>query len=318
MKKIKAGLLISLFYLLSYVPALAHVKWFVEEEEIEEIPWYKFLDTPVIVWSLIVIAVVVLGWYLNRKVKTPNRLIKFNETYAVQIHRGAQMLLGIFLLVTVDFFWSTIVTPHVSMNSPVRLVITLIQYIIGMMFLFGLSKRIASGALMLLVLMLGYWSGVVVFAENLLLFSLALYFFIKSFKPDVLPAWVDAHSLDILRIGSGVCLIVLAFTEKLLFPELSLAFLASHPWNFMQPIFPGFTDSLFVLSVGMSELIFGLLFTFGYLTRITTIALSVFLLTSATAMFVSVGDWEPGHVVIYAVAVLFLFFGSDTKPTKKD
>jgi len=318
MKKIKAGLLISLFYLLSFVPALAHVKWFVEEEEIEEIPWYSFLDISVIVWTLIVIAVVVLGWYLNGKIKTPNRLIKFNKTYAVQIHRGAQMLLGIFLLVTVDFFWGTIIAPHVAIDSPVRLVIVLFQYILGIMFLFGLSPRIASSILMLLCLMLGYWSGVVVFAENLLLFSLAFYFFVKSFRSGVLPVWLEKHSLDILRIGSGICLIVLAFTEKLLFPEFALAFLANHDWNFMQPIFPSFSDNLFVLSVGMSELIFGLLFTFGYLTRVTTFFLAVFLVSSAVTMYVTVGDWEPGHMVIYAVALLFLFFGSDTKPTKKD
>ncbi|HEY4478034.1 MAG TPA: hypothetical protein VJB09_02050 [Candidatus Paceibacterota bacterium] len=318
MKKIKAGLLISLFYLLSFAPALAHVKWFIEEEEVEETHWYNFLDTPVVVWILIVLGVVLLGWFLNRIIKTPKKLTDFTEKYSVQIHRGAQILLGIFLLVTVEFFWGTIITPHISNTAPVRLIVGLIQYVIGIMFLFGFYPRIASGALMLLCLMLGYWSGVVVFAENLLLFSLALYFFIKSFKSGVLPVWLEAHALDILRVGSGICLIVLAFTEKLLFPEFALAFLANHDWNFMQGILPAFSDNLFVLSVGMSELIFGLLFTFGYLTRITTIFLALFLATSSVAMFVSVGDWEPGHVVIYAVALLFLFFGSDTKPTKKD
>lgn len=318
MKKIRLSLIVSLFYLLSFVPALAHVKWFVKEEEIEEIPWYKFIDTPVIVWSLVVVGMVVLGWYLNRRIKTPTRLIKFSEVYDKYIHRASQILLGIFLLVTVDFFWETIITPRVAIDSPVLIIIVLVQYILGLMFLFGFSTRIASAMLMFLCIVLGFWSGVVVFAENLLLFSLAFYFFIKSFKPGVMPAWIDTHALDILRVGSGICLIVLAFTEKLLFPELSLAFLANHPWNFMQPIFPNFSDSLFVLSVGMSELVFGLLFTLGYLTRVTTVFLALFLVTSAIAMFVAVGDWELGHIVIYAVAVIFLFFGSDSKPTKKD
>jgi hypothetical protein len=96
---------------------------------------------------------------------------------------------------------------------------------------------------------LGLWSGPVTFAENLLLFSIALYFFIKNSPEDSKIFRLNKHAVEILRVGTGICLIVLAFTEKLAYPELSLAFLQAHHWNFMQPFFPNFSDSLFVLSV---------------------------------------------------------------------
>ena len=317
MKKLRTVLAVFAFYLLSFLEASAHVKWFVEEEIIEPIKWYTLIDKPVVIWSLVVLSMIVLGVYLDKVIKTPTWLTRFNQKHEHGIHRAAEILLGIFLIVTVNFFWDTIISPHVDSREWIRTVISGLQLVLGILFISGLYVRMASFLLAVLCLAMGYWSGPVVFFENLLLLSLAVYLFLRTFKNGILPKWLLVHKLDILRIGAGICLIVLAFTEKLFHPEFSLVFLEAHPWNFMQPIFPNFGNALFVLSVGMSELLFGLLFTFGYLTRITTLALAVFLVSSATAMYLSIGDWEPGHVVIYAVAVLFVFFGSDT-PTKKD
>ncbi|MFM7088107.1 MAG: hypothetical protein ACKOW9_01040 [Candidatus Paceibacterota bacterium] len=311
MKKLRGILAVCVLYLLSFASASAHVKWFVEEEKIEPIPWYALTDKPVVVWYMVVLCMVVLGAYLDRIIKTPRWLTLYDKTHEYGIHRVAEALLGIFLIVTVDFFWNTIITPYVDVGEMARVMISGLQLALGVLFISGLYIRVASSLLFLLCIAMGLWSGPVVFFENLLLLSMSVYLFLETFKKGVLPDWLFRHKRDILRVGSGICLVVLAFTEKLLYPEFSLAFLEAHPWNFIKPVFPNFSDALFILSVGMSELLFGILFTLGYLTRITTLALSACLVSSATAMYFSIGDWEPGHVVIYAVAIIFVFYGSD-------
>ncbi|MCX6747716.1 MAG: DoxX family membrane protein [Candidatus Nomurabacteria bacterium] len=314
MKNIRNIFYLLIFYLLTFSSASAHVKWFVPDEEIIEeshglTPFYNIQSKEVLIWAGVVFIMVLLGAYLDRIIKTPKKITEFSFKYEKQINRGAQALLGIFMLVTVNFFWDTIIIPYVASPNTFKYLIQSMQVLIGAMFLFNFRPRIASMLLMALCVALGIWSGPITFAENLLLLSVAFYFFIKNSPTDSKTFRLNKYAVEILRVGTGICLIVLAFTEKLAYPELSLVFLQAHPWNFMQPFFPNFTDSLFVLSVGASELIFGIMFIMGYLTRVTTIFLTVFLLSSATAMFLSVGDWEPGHVVIYAAAFLFLAFG---------
>ncbi len=320
MKKIRAVFLGVAFYLFSFLTASAHVKWFVEEERIPPIPVYTPTSTPVLVWVGVLALMLLLGWYLDKHIGTPRWLKNFVHHHGKLIHKTAQFLLGLFLLVTVSFFWDTIVAPYVPVDNTFRVIITLLQVILGVMFMLDFHPRIASGVLMVLCALMGVYSGAVVFFENLLLCSLAYYFLVTNSKDDSRLASLKPSAYQVLRIGTAICLIVLAFTEKLLHPEFSLIFLDAHHWNFMQPIFPSFSNSLFVLSVGMSELLFGILILCGSLLRITTLALAVFLISSATAMFLSVGDWEPGHVVIYAVALLFVFFGTKDHPalTKKD
>jgi uncharacterized membrane protein YphA (DoxX/SURF4 family) len=77
----------------------------------------------------------------------------------------------------------------------------------------------------------------------------------------------------------------------------------------MQSLFPWFTDNLFVLSTGFAELIFGVLFILGYVTRITTIAIAIFFALSVVTMFIQFNAWEVEDLVVYAAAVLFLVYG---------
>jgi uncharacterized membrane protein YphA (DoxX/SURF4 family) len=77
----------------------------------------------------------------------------------------------------------------------------------------------------------------------------------------------------------------------------------------MQIVFPWFTNELFVLSVGFAEIIFGVLFVLGYMTRITTILIAIFFAFSVTTMLMQFGIWEVEDLVVYSAAIIFLFFG---------
>jgi len=314
MKKLRAVLAVVSFYLLSFVQAYAHVKWFVDSDEIikeaHEGTIYDLDSSAVWIWVVVILLMVFLARYLDKVVATPKKLQAFAVKHEIQINKAGQFLLGVFMLVTINFFWSTIITPLVPDSNIFKYWIQLLQALIGLMFMFNIYPRVASILLIGFCVGVGIWSGPVTFFENFLLLAIAIYFFVKNSKEGSRFYKFNPGAVSVLRVCTGLCLVFLAFTEKLAYPELSAAFLHIHNWNFMQPMFPSFSDNIFILSVGASEVLFGVLFVMGYLTRITTLALAVFLISSATSMFVSIGDWEAGHVVIYAAALIFLAFGS--------
>ena len=313
MKIIKRVFYFLVFYLASFSVASAHVKWFVDSEAVMEknhmtTPFYYFNSKEVLIWSGIVLLTVLLFSYLDTIIKTPKKLLVFGIEHKKTIVRIAQVFLGIFL-VTVSFIWKVVIVPDIHVTSTITLIFAGLQAIIGVMYIFNFYPRIASLALMGFCFGIGIWGGIIMFLENIILFSLALYFFIENSPEDSKAFTLHKHAIEFVRIGTGISLIVLAFTEKLAYPELGLAFLQVHHWNFMQGIVPFFTNNLFILSVGFAEMIFGILFIMGYLTRITTILIAIFFALSVTTMLIQFGAWEVEDLVVYSAAVLFLFYG---------
>lgn len=302
-------------FILFLFPAFtfAHVKWFVDSEEIinkseNSIPFYYLNSKEVLIWSLISVVVVFIFAFLDKKIHTPKRLLKFGLDNQKNINRISQFIFGLFL-VTVSFIWKIIIVPDLHVDSDMTLLLSILQAGVGIMYMFNFFPRIASILLFGFCFGVGIWGGGMVILENAILISLAIYFFIKNSKEDSRVFRLNKHAVEFVRLGTGISLIVLAFTEKLAYPELSLAFLEVHHWNFMQNIFPWFTNNLFVLSVGFAEMIFGILFIMGYLTRITTILIAIFFALSVTTMLISFGAWEVEDLVVYSAAILFIFYG---------
>jgi hypothetical protein len=157
---------------------------------------------------------------------------------------------------------------------------------------------------------MGFFTDPISVAENAMLLALLAYFFIKHSPHNSKWRYLNNCSVEIVRIGTGITLITLAFTEKLMYPELGLDFLDVHHWNFMQTLgVTWFSNKLFVLSTGFAEMIFGVIFILGYLTRINTIAIACFFAASVITMMIQFGAWEVEDLVVYSAAVLFLFYG---------
>lgn len=296
------------------VIASAHVKWFIDAHEVtknlhSQTPLYTWGSTEVLTWSIIVLCVVVFFGFLDAKVPTPTRLLKFGLAHERQIRRVAQTLLGLFLI-SVSFLWKIIIVPDFHIVGTMGLVLGALQVLVGLMYTVNWKPQIASAILFFLTIGITLSFGVGALLENALLVSLALYFFIiHAPKDSFISTRLEKHSVEIVRIGTGISLIVLAFTEKILFPELSLSFLDVHHWNFMQQLFPWFTNNLFVLSTGFAEMIFGILFIMGYLTRTTTVLIALFFALSVVTMLANFNMWEVEDLVVYAAAILFIFFG---------
>jgi|JI10StandDraft_1071094.scaffolds.fasta_scaffold00903_21 uncharacterized membrane protein YphA (DoxX/SURF4 family) len=309
MKKI----IILLATMVAPIMAFAHVKWFVDSEEVISrshgaTAFYNWSSKEVLVWSLITIITVFIFSIIDRYAKTPKRILDIGLTHEKTINRISQVILGVFL-VTVSYIWKIVIVPDMHVDSIFLALLQFFQVVIGLMFIFNMKPRYAALGLIVLCAGITLSQGVVVLLENAILLGLGVYFFIVHSSEESRVFRLNKHAVEIVRIATGVSLITLAFTEKLLYPELSLEFLAVHHWNFMQPVFPWFTNELFVLSTGFAEVIFGILFIMGYITRTTTILIALFFLASVTTMLVQFGAWEVEDLVVYSTAVLFLFYG---------
>lgn len=293
----------------------AHVKWFVNSKSVigsyhDQIPFYYLDSDEVFLWSLISLVVIFIFAVLDKVIKNPHKLEVYAERNKKTINRIAEILVGVFLI-TVSIIWKLILIPEFPLTYDFWTVMLLLsQIFIGFLLVFGQSVRVASVMLILLVSIVTLKIGTVALLENLLLIGLAIYIYINNTK-DVKQFWLD-HSVEILRVSTGVSLIVLAFSEKLMYPELSLSFLSTYDWNFMQNFFglDFFSNNLFVLSAGFAELIFGIIFMLGYLTRINTLFIALFFGLSVITMLLKYGAWEVEDLPVYSAAVIFLFFGS--------
>jgi uncharacterized membrane protein YphA (DoxX/SURF4 family) len=293
----------------------AHVKWFVDSQNIVtalhgKIPFYYLTSTEVVVWSVVTLVVVLIFSVLDRVITAPKALSLWAQQHENRVVRWSEILLGLFLI-TVTVIWQVVLVPEFPIMGVVGTIAAVMQLGAGLMLVFRNNVHWALGMLAAVYSVVGYMVGVEMVLENILLLGLMIYICIKEFPRNSIAKRLDKYAVEIVRISTGISLLVLAFTEKLAYPELSIEFLKTHQWNFMQLAgFVGFSNELFVLSVGFAEMIFGILFIMGYLTRITTGLIAVFFATSVVTMLVQFGRWEVEDLVVYAAAIILLAFGS--------
>ncbi len=298
------------------VGALAHVKWFIDSKEVVALnhgstPFYYLSSGEVWIWSGVAVLVVLLFSALDRLHYRPKKLSHFAESKEKGITWIVQALVGLFLIV-ITVAWKIILVPDFLITTEAYTqVLAVFQLLAGILLILNFRIKIASLLILILVASLGLREGIVSMFENAMMIGLALYFFIKAEKIEDRNKAFDMYSVEILRVTVGITLITLAFTEKLMYPELGLGFLDIHNWNFMQMAgFTWFTDDLFVLSTGFAELIFGVIFILGYLTRVNTIFIALFFAMSVVTMSLQFGQWEVEDLPVYATAIVFLMYGS--------
>jgi uncharacterized membrane protein YphA (DoxX/SURF4 family) len=117
------------------------------------------------------------------------------------------------------------------------------------------------------------------------------------------------RALPALRVGVGISLVMVAFTEKLANLPLAMQFLKEYPLNFTDALGIPLSDETFVLCCGDVELLVGLFILFGLFPRtIIVIAWLPFNLT------LTIFNWVElvGHLPFYgALAVLLIFTPSE-------
>jgi len=117
-----------------------------------------------------------------------------------------------------------------------------------------------------------------------------------------------ARATFALRAFVGGALILLAFTEKLIDPQLALAFLDKFPaFNLAKTLGFHMNDLTFIRVAGAIELLFGLLIVSGRLPQLVVIVAGIPF--NATLFFLGSAELI-GHLPIYGAMLALLVYGS--------
>ncbi len=233
------------------------------------------------------------------------------------IHAGVSLLA---LASRQEFFVPTFLLPDTWWG----VALGILEGIVGVWLISGWKVRPAAALLVIAgpLGMLGF--GIVPILERADLLAIGL--FLVLLPPDDERAGgrivVDPErvrmALFALRVIVGATLILLAYTEKLARPDLSLEFLDRYPaFNVLQVVgqMVGFevSDLVFVQFAAGIEILFGLLLISGALPQLTVIAAGIPF--NATLFFLGATELI-GHLPIYGAMLALLVYGSraDTAP----
>jgi len=301
---------------------LAHARWFTTSEPAYD--WSFALETLslVMIVSAIVIAVAwrVVAPYLPRPelgfLSFLGRLGPWIPRL-LAIHAGVSLLS---LAARLEFLVPTLALP----DTWYGIGLGILEGVVGVWLIAGWRVRAAAWLLVIAgpLGMLAY--GVLPILERADILAVGL--FLALLPPDDRQVGgritVDPEQVRIalfgLRLLTGLALIILAFTEKLARPELSLEFLDRYPaFNVLQVIGStvGFevSDLVFLQVAAGVEILFGLLLISGALPQLVVIAAGIPF--NATLFFL--GSTELiGHLPIYGTMLAVLVYGSraDTAP----
>lgn len=115
------------------------------------------------------------------------------------------------------------------------------------------------------------------------------------------------YAMSILRFFTGLSFIIVGSLYKIYEPAYALEFLRTHNVNFIQGMgFANFTNEMFVLSAGITEIFLGVLIMLGLLPRfVGFVMIALFTLTMSTF-----GIYELlGHLPLYGVAFALIAQG---------
>jgi len=212
-------------------------------------------------------------------------------------------------------------TPNNALPGAWTYILGLVQTGIALSFFYGGFARVAAVVLALVWTLGLFVVGPEGMLENVFYLGFAGFFYLAGRGPVsidrlIFPrlepsARLMRYAVPVLRVGVGLSLVAVAFTEKLANVPLADGFLAQYPLNFTGALGVPLPDTLFILSAGTVELTVGLCITFGIFPReVILVAWLPFNLT------LTVFNWLEliGHLPFYgAMAVLLVWSPQDER-----
>lgn len=306
---------IALFVLFTLIEkTYAHTKWFAEEP-LEPHITTEPISLYINIWIAIIITVILTAILLQRfrwlelPSLFPSRPHSFDRAAS-----GFTMMVGAYFVIagSHEYF----LTPNLSVENGIPFIFILIQILAGLALLIGLGARIAAIGLALTWIISFWYTGFIAGIENIWLLSTTV--FIALMGNDYFSLYSNSHlrqalvpfkryALSILRVGTGVTLMILGLSEKIMAPEYGINFLLQYNWNFMSILGFPYSDLLFTISAGSVEFLFGALIALGLLTRFTVLIVAI---VFTIPMFI-LGPIElTGHLPHFAALVLILLYGN--------
>ena len=290
----------------------AHVKWFVDTEavHIENFQAYSLFDAPVLIWIAVFFIAIFIAIILDKKLPVFDFITKIPKQSYIELLR---VFTGLSFLLTA--YGGAIIAPHHIAHGWLGGFLIALQALIGILLISNHLIAYAAAAMGVLFLGLIAQHGFVSGLEYINMLGIALFLLFYHFPNAEKREFLKPYAVDGLRIFTGVALVVLGVTEKLNGAMYAQDFLMQYHWNFMPFFgFDGFTDRLFVLSVGICEVILGALLILGTVTRLTTLTISSFMLLSNTVFIIQGRNEEAliefiGHMPIVGTALILILYG---------
>jgi hypothetical protein len=299
--------------------AFAHEKWF-HQGAWEPANWRNVLQFPTAALIAGVVVITILAAIVRRRLARPNVFpgpvaLGADAAGITRFYSWAPMILAIHVAVPLLVYGiqGHLFVPYLNLEGVWQYWLGLIQVGAAIAVLYGGLTRLAS-----IAIVAGWLIGIGVFGlepmlENSHYVGFAAFFLLAGrgpFSIDQLlfprltpPINMMRLAPSALRIGVGISLVAVAFTEKLANPQLALSFLQQHPLNFTAALGVPMSDATFVLCAGTVELLVGLFVLFGLFPRlIILIAWLPFNLT------LTIFDWVEliGHLPFYGAMAFLL------------
>lgn len=305
-------------------PIAAHEKWFVESSSyplelgraIRDPAAWAALGVAAALWGMVAVLWHVRG---RRPLLPGPRELGGNPEAREALYAFIPLILAIHLAVPllVSALSHGLFTPNVRLSGLWAHFGTLGQIGVALGLVYGTPTRVWA------LVLASLWAGGLAVAglepmlEAIHILGFSAFFFCAGRGPFAVdralfphwepsPRWVAA-AVPALRAGVGLGLLVVALTEKLLNRPLALAFLQTHPLNFVAAVGVPLTDEQFVLVAGAVEVFIGLAILTGvFLREVVVLAWLPFNLT--------LGIFGPeelvGHLPFYGAMALFFLWGT--------
>lgn len=321
MTKIKCAIFSAFLFLLVQLPVGAHVKWFLSKSEQALLLQSKPTLFTSLGWENVSVMLLAgtafyIAWLANqrlRQIQISRKLQALCPKWDALISLLINVSTGLMLIKCSSDM--TFMVPNLHLH-PCCMWIAQAEALIGAGLILGFLTR-ACGAAMLFLLC---WSFVKFSIGDCIdltpMYGLALYALLAGRgKWSVDFGLGLTHETDpflpnlaylCLRVALGIGLISLGLDEKILNPQLALDLLQHAPGlNCLQSL--GMNNELFVLCSGATEIVLGLMLTFGVFPR--TAALALLSLFVATTAIFGVTEFV-GHLPYYGMILIIVLKGT--------
>jgi uncharacterized membrane protein YphA (DoxX/SURF4 family) len=291
-----------------------HERWFVESQQAGD--WSFFLSPLPLVLTAAVVAVTVLWRVVALRVDRPElsvlrplgRLVPWVPRL-LGIHLGVALLA---LAATGAF-----ITPsNDHLHGAGGNTLLLVEAGLGIWLVTGWQLRTAAALVLGLAPALATVAGLTALGECANLAAVAAFLVVVPPGPDAHGAAHPSRAhlrwaLLWLRLGVGVALIVLAFSEKLTNPGMAIDTLERYPaLDVFSLVGIHVSPETFVAIAGATELLFGLLVISGAFPQVAVLVAMV----PFNATLLLFGQTEMvGHLPVYGVFLALLVYGSSAE-----
>lgn len=302
----------------------AHEKWF-HDDEPYPLRWDLFFRPLPLIFASAILAITFLAWLIWNK-RGRRGFVPGPEDFGTTDDRRSALysivpfIIGVHVAVPLFVFGlqSAMFSPNNELTGAWIYILGLAQTGIALSFFYGGLTRLAAIALACLWVLGIALHGLEAMLDNIMYLGFAAFFFLAGRGPIaidrlILPRLEPSEKLmrqaiTASRVGVGLSLVFVAFTEKFANIPLALSFLQKYPLNFTSAFGIPMSDEIFVLCAGAVELLVGLFITFGIFPR-EIILIAWIPINMTLAIF----NWTElvGHLPIYGALAVLLIWKAD-------